>query len=137
MPRRHGSALPGAKMPAGAARLQSAALFSDDELPIPPGDMDEELGGTLTEARTATERRRAELLDIELRLRRGELISKSASDKAHFRAGRLLRDRILGLAPRIAAAAFAAETLPDCQRILDRELRRALESVADEVAADE
>ena len=136
MPKRpHGTTLSRPQAPAGAPRRKTPRKAATVPTAASLSALDGELGDTLQDAKRATERRRARLMEIEYQLRRGELVSKSDADKTHFAAARILRDRIIGLAPRIAASAFAAATLPDCQRILDRELRRALETIADEIDA--
>jgi hypothetical protein len=130
--RRQGSVLTAPQAPAGAAKRKAARKPAVAEPPILAG-LDAELGDSLTSAKMATERRRARLMEIEVQIRRGDLILRADADREHFRAARLLRDRILGLAPRIAAEAHAAQTLAACQRILERELRLALTAIAEEI----
>jgi hypothetical protein len=96
----------------------------------------EELGADgedLTSAKTATEWRRARLMEIELQARQGELISKADADKRDFALARTVRNRVLGIAPRIAAEVFGAKSVADVQRIVDRERRLALECLAEEL----
>lgn len=138
MPRRNGSALTAPKMPAG---LGSSRPREREQLVLagfdPPQSEPEDDGGSLTEARTQTERLRGRLLAIELAIREGALIPRAEADRERFAAARTLRNRVLGIAPRVAALVVSAETVADAQRILDRELRRCLESIADDLAPRE
>jgi hypothetical protein len=88
---------------------------------------------TLQEAKRQTEVLRRKILDINFRLRRGELIEKAANDRQRFAEGRAIRDRFLALPPRIAAELFACESVADTQRVLAREIRDTLETCANEL----
>ena len=131
MPRRTGSTLASPKLPAGLGGTQRPR----EQLPLagielPPLEVDD---GDLTSAKTATEWRRAQLMEIELQVRQGDLLRRAEVDRHAFATARTLRNRILGIAPRIAAEVFAAESVADAQRILDRELRLALEAIAEDL----
>ena len=132
MPRKTGSVLAAPKLPAGLGgppRPREQLPLAGIELP--PLEVDD---GNLTTARTATEWRRAQLMEIELQARQGDLIPRATVEKQNFAIARTLRNRVLGIAPRIAAEVFAGETVADCQRIIDRELRLALEVISEDLA---
>ena len=133
MPRKIGSTLKRPQSPAQAPRKRKPR--APDPV-APAADLDplaKEFDGTLPAAKHATEKRRAALLEIEVQLRRGELIRKTEVDKHSFATARTLRNRVLAISPRIAAEAFAAESVADCQRVLDRELRLALQSLSEDL----
>ena len=134
MPRKIGSTLKRPQMPDQAPRKRAARARD----PVAPAaDLDAlaaEFDGTLPGAKHATEKRRAALLEIEVQLRRGELIRRTDVDRHSFATARTLRNRVMGISPRVAAEVFAAASVADAQRILDRELRLALEVISEDLA---
>jgi hypothetical protein len=112
----------------GSPRLGIRRGGKGEAAPLQAGGPEPE---TLQEARRQTEVIRRRLLDLDLRIRNGELVEKAAQDRHWFAAARVLRDRILAVPPRISAALFACDGVADVQRLLGKELKLALQGVAD------
>jgi phage terminase Nu1 subunit (DNA packaging protein) len=87
--------------------------------------------GTLVEAQRRVALERAAALELGNRRKRGELLDADTVLREQFEAARVLRDAILNIPERLSAE-LASENSP--QRVhaqLSRELRRALDSVAE------
>lgn len=69
-----------------------------------PASMD-----TYTQARTAEKRLKVELLELDLQLKKGEMVLTKDVEFAAYTAARQLRDRMLNIPDRVAAI-IAAET---------------------------
>ncbi|MEJ1161779.1 hypothetical protein [Prosthecomicrobium sp. N25] len=91
-----------------------------------------DLGGTASQVRMAKMFREAKLLDLELKRREGELISREEVERQVFGRARFERDAWTGWANR-AAVAVSAETGSDPARtfaVLDRLVRDHLDELA-------
>ncbi len=64
---------------------------------------------TYTQARTAEKRLKVELLELDLQLKKGEMVLTKDVEFAAYTAARQLRDRMLNIPDRVAAI-IAAET---------------------------
>lgn len=87
--------------------------------------------GTLVEAQRRVALERAAALELGNRRKRGELLDADTVLREQFEAARVLRDAILNIPDRLSAE-LASENSP--QRVhaqLSKELRRALDSVAE------
>ena len=83
----------------------------------------------LTQAKTAKERAMAEIKRLEALEKRGELVSVIKVQHQAFELARRVRDALL-LIPQNISPEIACETDPaQCELILERELRRALEDL--------
>lgn len=116
-----------------AAELARSRQLSFEAVEDAPPDPSESDAAAYMEARAQNERTRGRLMELELALRRGDLLPRVDVERDAFARGRMLRNRIQGIGPRIAAEVYGAKSLAECQRVLDRELRLALEALADEV----
>ncbi|MDR1236253.1 MAG: hypothetical protein LBJ96_04570, partial [Holosporaceae bacterium] len=65
------------------------------------GDFDK-LRAEYLAAKTATERKRCEFLEIRIQTAKGELISAEEVEKAMFAKGRVIRDGIFNIPDRVA-----------------------------------
>jgi len=79
-------------------------------------------GATLLEARTKHETARAALARLELRRRRGDLVSRAEVEAAAFTAARTARDKLLTLPRRLAQALAATADPSEVERILEAEI---------------
>lgn len=75
------------------------------------------------------ERAEAELAELELRERRGELVKKADVERELFAVQRALRDRITGIPDRIAPIVAAETDVGRCHEIMAAEIRAALGDV--------
>jgi phage terminase Nu1 subunit (DNA packaging protein) len=102
----------------------------------PDGEDRAEDGG---ESRNAAETRKAraaaDLAEIKARQAAGELVPARQVELDAYDAGRIVRDRVLSVPARVAALVGAAPDDATRRRIMDRELRRALNDAADEIEA--
>ncbi len=76
------------------------------------------------------ERAEADLAELELRERRGELVKKADVEREIFGVQRALRDRLSGIPDRIAPMLAAESDVTRCHAIVAAELRAALGEVA-------
>lgn len=82
---------------------------------------------TFIQSQARRELYKANLMELEYRRTVGELIEVEAIDKEWFRIGRLVRDTLRTIAPRLGAQ-LAAESDPfRCEQLIDQEVDRALE----------
>lgn len=77
----------------------------------------------------------ADLAELRVERERGRLVDVAAAAKAWHKAARTMRDRVLGVAVRIAPDLAACDDVRETQRIVEREIRVALESLADDLSA--
>lgn len=84
------------------------------------------------DARAERERTNAELARLELQQKSGKLVDVEVVRREVFQRARLLRDRILAVPSRVAAQLAAEKDAREVRRILDDELRKVLETIADE-----
>lgn len=101
-----------------------------DEPKAPPGGDRE--GYFATKERR--ERAEADLAELELRQRRGELVKKSDVERELFAVNRSLRDRLAGIPDRIAPMLASETDVTRCHAIVAAELRAALGEVAGSLA---
>lgn len=110
----------GGHAPRAGASVAAAALPADRE------------GYFATKERR--ERAEADLAELELRERRGELVKKSDVEREIFAVQRALRDRLAGIPDRIAPMLAAEADVTRCHAIVAAELRAALGEVAGSLA---
>jgi len=82
------------------------------------------------QAKTRREVAEASKAEIELRALAGELVQKAEVHRAAFDAGRMLRDLILAVPPKVAAELASITDPAVIERRLREELRRPLEQVS-------
>lgn len=91
----------------------------------------------LVNAKTRTEKLRADLLELDLREKRGELIVADDARRVQFNLARSTRNAILAvparLAPLLAPIADAAEI----ERVLETELRKICQQLASTPATEQ
>jgi phage terminase Nu1 subunit (DNA packaging protein) len=85
----------------------------------------------LTFQRAALVRLQRELVLLKLRVAKGELVEAAAVERDEFTIARTVRDAILGVPDRVAAAIAAATKTDEVHQILSEELRSALGALAD------
>lgn len=78
-------------------------------------------------ARTRLALAQAEKAETEVRQTNGELVERAVVDEAAFASGRMVRDLLLGLPPKLAPELSAMNDPWDIEKYLMNELRRALE----------
>lgn len=124
------------------------AAWSANRAPEPPqlrgsrgasrddGDEDTDDGG---ESRNAADTRRAraqaDLAEIKAAEARGELVGAAQVERDAYEAARITRDRVMTVPARVTAIMRAAGSDAEARRLLEDELRSALRSAADEIAA--
>lgn len=93
---------------------------------------------TFIQSQARRELYKANLMELEYRRAVGELIEVADVDKEWFRIGRMIRDTLRTIAPRLSAQ-LASESDPfQCERMIDREVDRALEVLESRIqTADE
>ncbi len=67
---------------------------------------------------------------LQLSIDRGELISKASVEKDAFEMGRAVRDALQNIPSRVSAVLAATKTEAEIEKILDKEIRQALESLS-------
>jgi phage terminase Nu1 subunit (DNA packaging protein) len=85
--------------------------------------------GNLTEERARLVKAQADLMELKLRSRRGEVVELAEVQQANFAVGRQIRDAVENLPPRLSGI-FAAES--DQEKIFElfsREIQQCLESL--------
>lgn len=80
------------------------------------------------------ERAEAELAELELKERRGELVKKADVERETFSVQRALRDRFTGIPDRIAPIVAAEPDVGKCHEIIAAEIRAALGDVVGALA---
>lgn len=78
-------------------------------------------------ARTRLALAQAEKAESEVRKANGELVELSVVDEAAFASGRMVRDLLLGLPPKLAPELSVMTDAWDIEKHLTNEIRRALE----------
>ena len=86
---------------------------------------------TLAVERTRLTRARADQAELVLRLRQGELVEVQAVKRDAFKAARMVRDNLLSLPDRLAGIVSSEADQTKNHALLTRELRQALEALAD------
>ena len=82
-------------------------------------------------ARAARELYQAQLAKLELDRRRGELVRADEVRITAFNMARKARDQLIALPERVAPMLAAAEDPADVQRILEEEIERICQEIAD------
>lgn len=103
------------------------ARGEDDDGPLPD----------LRTARAVKEHYLSLIRKLEFRLKAGQVVETAAAANEQFRAARLVRDRVIAVADRLADELAAETDASTVHRLLLDELRRALESAAEAVQAGE
>lgn len=80
------------------------------------------------------ERAEAELAELELHQRRGELVRAADVEREQFAVQRALRDRFAGVPDRIAPIVAAESDVGRCHEIIAAEIRAALGDVVEALA---
>lgn len=76
----------------------------------------------------------AEKAELDLRERRGELVSKREVESAQFQAGRLVRDRVMGVPRSVSQQLAQTSNVMDCELIVQRALAKALTVLSDDMS---
>ena len=102
------------------------------------GEDDRDAVVSFEEARTAKMVAEAELARIELQKRRGEVVELDVVAELAEAAFGVVRQRVLGLASKVAAQVATAGSAAKARGILEREAREILDELADgnELAKD-
>lgn len=80
------------------------------------------------------ERAEAELAELELQERRRELVRAADVERVTFEANRAVRDRVMGIADRVAPIVAAEADVARCHEIIANECRAALRDVVQALA---
>lgn len=80
------------------------------------------------------ERAEADLAELELKERRGELVKKADVERETFAVQRALRDRLTGIPDRIAPMLAPETDVGKCHEIVASEIRAALREVVQALA---
>jgi len=104
--------------------------------PMDMGGADEIVGGPSTatgyaKARAARELYQAQLAKLELDRKRGTLVRADEVRLGAFNMARKARDQLLALPERLASVLAATEEPAEVQRILEEEIERICQEIAD------
>jgi phage terminase Nu1 subunit (DNA packaging protein) len=88
--------------------------------------------GTLKAERTRVTKLKADLLELEFRQKKGELILKDVADRCVFASSRATRTNLHNIAPRVAGVLAAEKDQHKIFELLTRELDLALEDLCNE-----
>lgn len=114
-------------MVAGHARddTESAPVAHAPPEASPPG-----ANHAYFEARAKRETAEAALAELELAQKRGDLVDRAGVARAAMAAGRLMRDMLLAVPPKIASELAAIDSPNEVETRLAAELRRVLADIA-------
>ena len=115
----HGPGAAGLAQPAGSADVRTQS--PDPE----PRD-----NGSFLDAKTRSEQARAELFELELAQKRGELVVADEIRRATFEKARIARDALLALAPRLAPQVAAESDVAKCHDLIMAEVRMICQELA-------
>jgi hypothetical protein len=101
-----------------------------------PGKLPGDLPTMLLRARIKTELKRGNLLDIDEKVRTKQYVDADEIKVVAFNRGRVTRDRIMNLPDRLAATLAAQNDIGTVREILAKELRIALEGLANDPISD-
>lgn len=105
----------------------AAPIYGDPNAEDDPVDPETKKDPTFIASQARRELYKANLTELEYRREAGELIEVQTVDKEWFRIGRMVRDTLRTIAPRLAAQ-LASESDPfRCEQLIDAEVDRALE----------
>jgi len=98
---------------------------------LPTSKRDQEDAEAYRKARTLEQSLKTELLEIEVRQKRGELVDRAELTSAAFVAARTMRDAVLGVPRRISGALVGETNQRKIENILLAELTAALVSLTE------
>ncbi|WP_252177205.1 hypothetical protein [Endozoicomonas sp. 4G] len=101
---------------------------SADSLPVAPTDSRQAVD--FVTARTMREAFRAKMAKMEYEEKAGKLTEASKVREDAYRAGRMLRDALLGIPDRLADVLAAEEDSMAVRQLLENEIEQALEKLA-------
>jgi hypothetical protein len=101
-----------------------------------PGKFPADLPTILLRARIKTELKRGNLLDIDEKVRTKQYVDADEIKVVAFNRGRVVRDRIMNIPDRLAATLTAQNDIDTVREILAKELRIALEGLANDPISD-
>ena len=88
--------------------------------------------GTLAAAQLRKETALADLREMEVRRKRGELVEKVKVEAEAFRCGRTVRDALMAVPDRLAAVLASETDQKKVHLMLTKEIRQALEALSAE-----
>ena len=101
-----------------------------------PGKLPGDLPTMLLRARIKTELKRGNLLDIDEKVRTKQYVDADEIKAVAFNRARVTRDRIMNIPDRLAASLAAQNDIDTVREILAKELRIALEGLANDPISD-
>jgi hypothetical protein len=101
-----------------------------------PGKLPGDLPTMLLRARIKTELKRGNLLDIDEKVRTKQYVDADEIKAVAFNRARVTRDRIMNIPDRLAATLAAQNDIGTVREILAKELRIALEGLANDPISD-
>lgn len=87
------------------------------------------------ESQARREKFKADLTEIEFHRQAGRLILASDVDREWFRIGRIVRDTLKNIGPRLRAQLAEETDASKCEQILDEEIERSLEVLNEQIMA--
>lgn len=125
-------ALGGADHGPGAAGIAQPTGISSGSADVRTPSRDSEAAGdgSFLEAKTRSEQARAELFELELAQKRGELVVADEIRRATFEKARIARDALLALAPRLAPQVAAEPDVAKCHDLIMAEVRMICQELA-------
>jgi hypothetical protein len=117
-------------------RPKQARVSGEPSEPMDMGGADEIVGGPSTatgyaKARAARELYQAQLAKLELDRKRGTLVRADEVRLGAFNMARKARDQLIALPERLASVLAAVEEPAEVQRILEEEIERICQEIAD------
>ena len=112
---------------ADRAPFAAPIAYGAPDAPEGPVDAETAKDPTFIQSQARRELYKANLMELEYRRAVGELIEVADVDREWFRIGRMVRETLRTIAPRLSAQ-LASESDPfQCEQLVDREVDRALE----------
>ncbi len=91
----------------------------------------ERLTNSYVEARTREKQLRVEILELDLQLKRGEMVLTKDVEFVAFNAARAIRDRMLNIPDRISAIVAAESNEIKVRDIINEQFENELSSITD------
>jgi phage terminase Nu1 subunit (DNA packaging protein) len=91
----------------------------------------------LVEAKARTEKLRADLLEIEIREKRGELVEADQVRRVNFNLARTTRNALLALPARLAPLLAPIADASEIERLLEAEIRKVCVQLASTPATEQ
>lgn len=111
----------------------AAPIYGDPNAEDDPVDPETKKDPTFIQSQARRELYKANLMELEYRREVGELIEVETVEREWFRIGRLVRDTLRTIAPRISSQ-VAAESDPfRCAQLIDAEVDRALDVLESQI----